>query len=167
MSWRHLRRLWLVGADELGPRPEISRCCITALANGTSFGARMSWKCSWRKRSLAVLSIEMVLIVSSGTEATMSAITPRGYQSRQAISSKVAMYSRRRPAGQWPGVATLDYGQPRRSRKTRRLPFPSMTCRFTSGYGNCASARIIEPVVETYCVPAESCLQAVRVGQQA
>ena len=81
-----LRRL--VGADDPRPRarPRASRRCSEQLDKGTSFGAptRARVRDGRRSSPRSCPSIEMVRMVSSGTEATMSAIRlARGFTGRE------------------------------------------------------------------------------------
>ena len=67
--------------------PKVSAALKAAIANGTSFGAPTELEITLAKMvKKAVPSIEMVRMVSSGTEATMSAIrAARGFTGRDKI----------------------------------------------------------------------------------
>ncbi len=67
--------------------PRVSAALKKAIANGTSFGAPTELEITLAKMvKKAVPSIELVRMVSSGTEATMSAIrVARGYTGRDKI----------------------------------------------------------------------------------
>ena len=67
--------------------PKVTAALRKAIAGGTSFGAPTELEITLAKMvKKAVPSIEMVRMVSSGTEATMSAIrAARGFTSRDAI----------------------------------------------------------------------------------
>ncbi|MFB0519994.1 MAG: aminotransferase class III-fold pyridoxal phosphate-dependent enzyme, partial [Desulfatiglandales bacterium] len=72
----------------LGHRPpEVIQALRDALENGTSYGAPTELELNLAKMIVeAVPSIEMVRMVNSGTEATMSAIRlARGYTGRDMI----------------------------------------------------------------------------------
>lgn len=68
-------------------RAEIVQAATAAAANGTSFGAPTELEVQLAERLVdAVPSVEMVRLVSSGTEATMSAIRlARGFTGRDRI----------------------------------------------------------------------------------
>ena len=82
-----LRRL--VGADDPRPRPSAraSRRCSARLRDGLSFGAPTAAEIEMAETiARLVPSIEMVRLVTSGTEATMSAIRlARGSTGRSKI----------------------------------------------------------------------------------
>ncbi|MDA8099085.1 MAG: aminotransferase class III-fold pyridoxal phosphate-dependent enzyme, partial [Nitrospiraceae bacterium] len=67
--------------------PQVTRALKKAIADGTSFGAPTELEITLAKMvKKAVPSIEMVRMVSSGTEATMSAIrAARGFTGRDKI----------------------------------------------------------------------------------
>lgn len=67
--------------------PQVVQAVTAALANGSSFGAPTELEITLARMVIdAVPSIEMVRMVSSGTEATMSAIRlARGYTGRDKI----------------------------------------------------------------------------------
>ena len=72
----------------LGHQPEaVSKAVMTALTKGSTYGAPTGIEVEMAKRIVdAVPSVEMVRMVSSGTEATMSALRlARGYTGRNKI----------------------------------------------------------------------------------
>jgi len=146
--------------------PEILSAVSEALASGTSFGAPTE-----REIELAELiaqlvpSIEMVRLVNSGTEATMSAIrVARGFTGRDLIVKFEGCYhghvdSLLVKAGS--GVATLGLpdspGVPKSfSDTTVALPFnsPEALDEAFRTHGDRIAAAIVEPVVGNMgCVP--------------
>ncbi|NJB68223.1 glutamate-1-semialdehyde 2,1-aminomutase [Desulfobaculum xiamenense] len=100
-------RLTTVDGDELvdfvmswGPmllgygHPEVNAAAAAAAAKGTSFGAPCALEVEMAKAVVdAVPSIEMVRMVSSGTEATMSALRlARGYTGRSKVVKFMGNY---------------------------------------------------------------------------
>ena len=106
------RLRWLVGTAHFGPlRARRDRRHRAAARKGTSFGASTP-----TEADLAVLvteafpAVEKVRFVSSGTEATMSAIRLARAYTNASTSQVRGLLPRpqRRPAGEsWLGVATL------------------------------------------------------------
>lgn len=94
-------------------RPEIVAAAKEAAARGTSFGAPTALEVELAERIVeAVPSIEMVRLVSSGTEATMSAIRlARGFTGRDLLVKFDGCYHGHSDAllakGAGSGVATL------------------------------------------------------------
>ena len=161
----------------LGHRhPEILAAIERALAIGTSFGAPTEQEVDLAQEICdAVPSIEMVRLVSSGTEATMSALRlARGFTGRDLIVKFEGCYhghvdSLLVKAGS--GVATLGLpdspGVPKGfSDTTIALPFNSVAAleeAFAKRQGQIAGV-IVEPVVGNMgCVPPQpGYLQALR-----
>jgi glutamate-1-semialdehyde 2,1-aminomutase len=147
-----------------------------ALARGTSYGAPTRLEIEMAEEIIdAVPSVEMVRMVNSGTEATMSAIRlARGATGRDKIVKFEGCYhghgdSLLVKAGS--GVATLGLpdspGVPARlAENTITAPFndPEALTRVFDEHGPSIAAVIIEPVVGNMgCVPPQAgYLQAVR-----
>ena len=156
--------------------PAIVQAVSEALASGTSFGAPTEREIDLAEAICeAVPSIEMVRLVNSGTEATMSAIrVARGFTNRDLIVKFEGCYhghvdSLLVKAGS--GVATLGLpdspGVPKSfSDTTIALPFNSTDAveRAFGSHGDRIAAAIVEPVVGNMgCVPPEpGFLQALR-----
>jgi len=151
----------------LGHRhPEILAALERALAIGTSFGAPTEQEVELAEAiSDAVPSIEMVRLVNSGTEATMSAIRlARGFTSRDLIVKFEGCYhghvdSLLVKAGS--GVATLGIADTQGVPKsfcdtTIALPFNSVDAveQAFRAHGDHIAAAIVEPVAGNMgCVP--------------
>jgi glutamate-1-semialdehyde 2,1-aminomutase len=151
----------------LGHRhPEILAALERALAIGTSFGAPTEQEVELAEAIAdAVPSIEMVRLVNSGTEATMSAIRlARGFTSRDLIVKFEGCYhghvdSLLVKAGS--GVATLGIADTQGVPKsfcdtTIALPFNSVDAveQAFRAHGGDIAAVIVEPVVGNMgCVP--------------
>jgi glutamate-1-semialdehyde 2,1-aminomutase len=163
----------------LGHRhPEILAAIERALSIGTSFGAPTEQEVELAAAiSDAVPSIEMVRLVSSGTEATMSAIRlARGFTGRELIVKFEGCYhghvdSLLVKAGS--GMATLGIadtpGVPKtHCETTLALPFNSAEAveRAFREYGSAIAAVIVEPVAGNMgCVPpAAGYLEALRAA---
>ena len=146
--------------------PEIVAAVSEALASGTSFGAPTEREIDLAELiSEIVPSIEMVRLVNSGTEATMSAIrVARGFTGRDLIVKFEGCYhghvdSLLVKAGS--GVATLGLpdspGVPKSfSDTTIALPFnaPEALDQAFRAHGERIAAAIVEPVVGNMgCVP--------------
>ncbi|HLM98785.1 MAG TPA: glutamate-1-semialdehyde 2,1-aminomutase [Bryobacteraceae bacterium] len=146
--------------------PQIVAAVGEALANGTSFGAPTEREIELAELiSEIVPSIEMVRLVNSGTEATMSAIrVARGFTGRDLIVKFEGCYhghvdSLLVKAGS--GVATLGLpdspGVPKSfSDTTIALPFnaPEALDQAFRAHGDRIAAAIVEPVVGNMgCVP--------------
>jgi glutamate-1-semialdehyde 2,1-aminomutase len=161
----------------LGHRhPEVLEALERALAIGTSFGAPTAQEVEMAEAICdAVPSIEMVRLVSSGTEATMSAIrVARGFTGRDLVVKFEGCYhghvdSLLVKAGS--GVATLGLpdspGVPRAfSDTTLALPFNSWEAveEAFQKHGERIAAVIVEPVVGNMgCVPPQpGYLEALR-----
>jgi glutamate-1-semialdehyde 2,1-aminomutase len=153
----------------LGHRhPEILAALERALAIGTSFGAPTEQEVELARAICdAVPSIEMVRLVNSGTEATMSAIrVARGFTGRDLVVKFEGCYhghvdSLLVKAGS--GVATLGIpdtqGVPKAfSDTTIALPFNSLDSVDAAfrEHGGRIAAVIVEPVVGNMgCVPPQ------------
>jgi glutamate-1-semialdehyde 2,1-aminomutase len=154
----------------LGHRhPEILAALERALSIGTSFGAPTEQEIELAEAiSDAVPSIEMVRLVNSGTEATMSVIrVARGFTGRDLIVKFEGCYhghvdSLLVKAGS--GVATLGIADTQGVPKafcdtTLALPFncaDSLEQAFRA-HGNSIAAVIVEPVVGNMgCVPPKA-----------
>jgi len=151
----------------LGHRhPEILRAIADALAIGTSFGAPTEQEVDFAQAIChAVPSIEMVRLVNSGTEATMSAIrVARGFTGRDLTVKFEGGYhghvdSLLVKAGS--GMATLGIpdtpGVPQAfSATTLALPFNSVDAlrQAFRAHGDRIAAVIVEPVAGNMgCVP--------------
>jgi hypothetical protein len=151
----------------LGHRhPEILAALERALAIGTSFGAPTEQEIDLAEAIMdAVPSIEMVRLVNSGTEATMSAIrVARGFTGRDLIVKFEGCYhghvdSLLVKAGS--GMATLGIadtqGVPRAfAETTLALPYNSLAAVESAfgAHGDRIAAVIVEPVVGNMgCVP--------------
>ncbi|HXA49367.1 MAG TPA: glutamate-1-semialdehyde 2,1-aminomutase [Candidatus Acidoferrum sp.] len=151
----------------LGHRhPEILAALEEALCIGTSFGAPTAQEVDLAEAIMdAVPSIEMVRLVNSGTEATMSAIrVARGFTGRDLIVKFEGCYhghvdSLLVKAGS--GMATLGIadtqGVPRAfAETTLALPYNSLEAVEAAfkAHGDKIAAVIIEPVVGNMgCVP--------------
>jgi glutamate-1-semialdehyde 2,1-aminomutase len=161
----------------LGHRhPVILAAIEEALKTGTSFGAPTEREVDLAEVICeAVPSIEMVRLVNSGTEATMSAIrVARGYTGRDFIVKFEGCYhghvdSLLVKAGS--GVATLGLpdspGVPKSfSDTTLAIPFNSIEAleRAFRAHGQRIAAAIVEPVVGNMgCVPPQpGFLEALR-----
>jgi glutamate-1-semialdehyde 2,1-aminomutase len=156
--------------------PEIVSALTDALARGTSYGAPTELECEMAEEIIAAVpSIEMVRMVNSGTEATMSAIRlARGVTGRTKLVKFEGCYhghgdSMLVRAGS--GVATL--GLPDSPGVPPALAQETLTVAFNDAgalaevfeaHGASIAAVIIEPVVGNMgCVaPQEGYLQAVR-----
>lgn len=155
--------------------PEVMAALSDALTRGTSYGAPTELEVLMAEEIIdAVPSIEMVRMVNSGTEATMSAIRlARGVTGRTQIVKFEGCYhghgdSMLVKAGS--GVATLGLPDspgvpPALARETLTVPFnnaPALAAVFEKQHD--IAAVIIEPVVGNMgCVPpAENYLQQVR-----
>jgi glutamate-1-semialdehyde 2,1-aminomutase len=156
--------------------PEIVAAVEEAVAGGTSFGAPTEREIEMAEAIIdAVPSIEMVRLVNSGTEATMSAIRlARGFTSRDLTVKFEGCYhghadSLLVKAGS--GVATLGLpdaaGVPRSfAATTIALPYNSVEAveRAFEEHKGCIASVIVEPVVGNMgCVPpAPGFLEALR-----
>jgi glutamate-1-semialdehyde 2,1-aminomutase len=156
--------------------PEVVWAITDALARGTSYGAPTELEIEMAEEIVdAVPSVEMVRMVNSGTEATMSALRlARGATGREKIVKFEGCYhghgdSLLVKAGS--GVATL--GLPDSpgvtssvARNTITVPFndAESLARAFDEHGDSIAACIIEPVVGNMgCVPPrENYLQEVR-----
>ena len=156
--------------------PEVIEALHEALARGTSYGAPTELEIEVAEEIInAVPSIEMVRMVNSGTEATMSAIRlARGVTGRTKLVKFEGCYhghgdSMLVRAGS--GVATLGLPDspgvpPSLAQETLTVPFndPDALSRIFDEHGEQIAAVIIEPVVGNMgCVaPRAGYLQQVR-----
>lgn len=156
--------------------PEVIAALHDALARGTSYGAPTELEIEMAEEiTRAVPSIEMVRMVNSGTEATMSAIRlARGVTNRTKLVKFEGCYhghgdSMLVRAGS--GVATLGLPDspgvpPALARETLTVAFndPDALAAVFDEHGASIAAAIIEPVVGNMgCVaPRAGYLQAVR-----
>jgi glutamate-1-semialdehyde 2,1-aminomutase len=156
--------------------PPVVEAVREALENGSSFGAPTEREIELAERIIAAVpSIEMVRLVNSGTEATMSALRlARGYTGRTLTVKFEGCYhghvdSLLVKAGS--GVATLGIsgtaGVPEEfARTTIALPFNSVSALEAAfqKHGGQIAAVIVEPVVGNMgCVPPEpGFLEAMR-----
>ena len=156
--------------------PEVIEALSEALARGTSYGAPTELEIEVAEEiTNAVPSIEMVRMVNSGTEATMSAIRlARGVTGRNKLVKFEGCYhghgdSLLVKAGS--GVATLGLPDspgvpPTLARDTLTVPFNDAAAleQIFDQHGEDIAAVIIEPVVGNMgCVPpGEGYLQRVR-----
>jgi glutamate-1-semialdehyde 2,1-aminomutase len=156
--------------------PPVVEAVKEALENGSSFGAPTEREIELAERIIAAVpSIEMVRLVNSGTEATMSALRlARGFTGRTLTVKFEGCYhghvdSLLVKAGS--GVATLGIsgtaGVPEEfARTTIALPFNSVAALESAfaRHGDQIAAVIVEPVVGNMgCVPpAPGFLEAMR-----
>lgn len=156
--------------------PPVVEAVREALENGSSFGAPTGREIELAERIIAAVpSIEMVRLVNSGTEATMSALRlARGFTGRPLTVKFEGCYhghvdSLLVKAGS--GVATLGIsgtaGVPEEfARTTIALPFNSVDALQEAfrKHGDQIAAVIVEPVVGNMgCVPPEpGFLEAMR-----
>jgi len=156
--------------------PPVVEAVREALENGSSFGAPTGREIELAERIIAAVpSIEMVRLVNSGTEATMSALRlARGFTGRSLTVKFEGCYhghvdSLLVKAGS--GVATLGIsgtaGVPEEfARTTIALPFNSVDAvqEAFRKHGDQIAAVIVEPVVGNMgCVPPEpGFLEAMR-----
>ncbi len=156
--------------------PEVVRVLEAGLQRGTSYGAPTEIEVDMAETIVDMVpSIEMVRMVNSGTEATMSAIRlARGYTSREKIVKFDGCYhghadSLLVSAGS--GVATLGIpgspGVPRDvARHTISLPFNDLESvnQAFGKYGPEISAVIIEPIPGNMgvIIPDETFLKGLR-----
>jgi glutamate-1-semialdehyde 2,1-aminomutase len=140
-------------------RPEILRAATSALARGTSFGAPTALEVELAERIVgAIPSVDMVRLVSSGTEATMSAIRlARGATGRDLILKFDGCYHGHSDAllakGAGSGIATFGIpGSPGVTEGTAKdtLSAPFNDLAITTGIfrdrGNEMAAVIVEPI---------------------
>ena len=140
-------------------RPEIVEAALAAAARGTTFGAPTEQEVELAERIVAAMpSVEMVRLVSSGTEAAMSAIRlARGFTGRDLIVKFEGCYHGHSDAllaeGAGSGVATLGIpGSPGvtdgAARDTLTVPFNDVEAveRAFAEHGDRIAAVIVEPV---------------------
>jgi len=140
-------------------RAEIVRAATAAAAKGTSFGAPTKLEVRLAERLVeAVPSVEMVRLVSSGTEATMSAIRlARGFTGRDLILKFEGCYHGHSDGllakGAGSGVATFGIpGSPGvtegSAKDTLTVPFNDLdvTRAIFAEQGDTIAAVIVEPI---------------------
>ncbi len=140
-------------------RPEIVNAARAAAALGTTFGAPTELEVELAERIVAAMaSVEMVRLVSSGTEAAMSAIRlARGCTGRDLVLKFEGCYHGHSDAllakGAGSGVATLGIpGSPGvtegAARDTLTVPFNDAGAvdRVFAEHGDGIAAAIVEPV---------------------
>jgi glutamate-1-semialdehyde 2,1-aminomutase len=140
-------------------RPEIVDAARTAAGRGTTFGAPTELEVELAERIVAAMSsVEMVRLVSSGTEAAMSAIRlARGCTGRDLVLKFEGCYHGHSDAllakGAGSGVATFGIpGSPGvtegASRDTLTVPFNDLAAvdRMFGEHGDRIAAAIVEPV---------------------
>jgi glutamate-1-semialdehyde 2,1-aminomutase len=140
-------------------RPEIVDAARAAAARGTTFGAPTELEVELAERIVAAMpSVEMVRLVSSGTEAAMSAIRlARGFTGRDLVLKFEGCYHGHSDAllakGAGSGIATLGIpGSPGvtegAARDTLTVPFndPDAVDRVFAERGDRIAAVIVEPV---------------------
>ena len=140
-------------------RPEIVDAARAAASRGTTFGAPTELEVELAERIVAAMpSVEMVRLVSSGTEAAMSAIRlARGCTGRDLVLKFEGCYHGHSDAllakGAGSGVATLGIpGSPGvtegAARDTLTVPFNDLAAvdRVFAEHGNRIAAAIVEPV---------------------
>jgi glutamate-1-semialdehyde 2,1-aminomutase len=140
-------------------RPEIVEAALEAAGRGTTFGAPTEGEVELTERIVAAMpSVEMVRLVSSGTEAAMSAIRlARGFTGRELVLKFEGCYHGHSDAllarGAGSGVATL--GIPGSPGVTEGAARDTLTVRFNdppavdevfAERGDLIAAAIIEPV---------------------
>jgi glutamate-1-semialdehyde 2,1-aminomutase len=165
----------------LGHRhPAVTAAITDALANGTSYGAPTELELQLAETIIsAVPSIEMIRMVNSGTEATMSAIRlARGVTARDTIIKFDGCYhghadSLLVEAGS--GVATLNIpGSPGVPESfvshTLSLPYNNISAfeKIMAQKGDSIACIIVEPVAGNMGLvpPAEGFLKALRKGSE-
>ena len=161
----------------LGHRhPAVVNAIISVLERGTSFGAPIDLEVQLAEMVIAAVpSVEMVRMVNSGTEATMSAIRlARGATQRDVVIKFDGCYHGHADtllvaAGS--GVATLGIpgspGVPKSvAQHTLSLPYNDIDCirNVMKEQGNKIACIIVEPVAGNMGLvkPAEGFLQALR-----
>ena len=140
-------------------RPEIVDAARSAAARGTTFGAPTELEVELAERIVAAMpSVEMVRLVSSGTEAAMSAIRlARGCTGRDLVLKFEGCYHGHSDAllakGAGSGVATLGIpGSPGvtegAARDTLTVPFNDLAAvdRVFAEHGDRIAVAIVEPV---------------------
>jgi len=158
-------------------RPEIVRAATEAAARGTSFGAPTPGEVELAERIVeAVPSVELVRLVSSGTEAAMSAVRlARGATGRDVVVKFVGCYHGHADAllakGAGSGVAT--FGIPGSPGVTEGAAHDTLTVAFNDldgvrevfrERGEDVAAVIVEPIAANMGVvpPAEGFLEGLR-----
>ncbi|MEL6177753.1 MAG: glutamate-1-semialdehyde 2,1-aminomutase [Myxococcota bacterium] len=156
--------------------PDVVRAVQEAAARGTSYGAPTALENDFAELICALVpSVEVVRLVNSGTEATMSAIRlARGFTGRPKLIKFRGCYhghedSMLVDAGS--GVATLGIPGtpgvlPEVASQTITVPFndPEALAQVFEAHGDTIACCIIEPVTGNMgCIPpAEGYLEAVR-----
>ena len=140
-------------------RPEIVRAATEAAARGTSFGAPTESEAELAERIAAAMpAVEMLRLVSSGTEAAMSAIRlARGFTGRDLLVKFEGCYHGHSDAllarGAGSGVATIGIpGSPGvtegAARDTLTVPFNDTEAvgAIFAEHGDRIAALVVEPV---------------------
>jgi glutamate-1-semialdehyde 2,1-aminomutase len=148
-------------------RPEIVEAARAAAARGTTFGAPTEGEVELAERiTVAMPSVEMLRLVSSGTEAAMSAIRlARGFTGRDLVVKFEGCYHGHSDAllakGAGSGVATFGIpGSPGvtegASRDTLAVPFNDLEALedVFAQRGDAIAAAIVEPVAANMGVVA-------------
>jgi glutamate-1-semialdehyde 2,1-aminomutase len=158
-------------------RPEIVEAARRAASRGTTFGAPTELEVELAERIIAAVpSVEMVRLVSSGTEAAMSAIRlARGCTGRDLVLKFEGCYHGHSDAllaqGAGSGVATLGIpGSPGvtegAARDTLTVPFNDLDAvdRVFAELGDRIAAAIVEPVAANMGVvpPEPGFLESLR-----
>lgn len=174
---RYLDYVGSWGALILGhAHPEVTEAIRSAAADGSTFGAPTPWEVELAETVRQVApAIEMVRLVSSGTEATMSALrVARAFTGREWIVKFDGAYHGHADAllvSAGSGVATLGLaaspGVPSGAvQQTFSLPYNDVAAvqRFFSEHGKDTAAVIVEPVAGNMGVvpPAPGFLEALR-----
>jgi glutamate-1-semialdehyde 2,1-aminomutase len=158
-------------------RPEIVDAAVAAASRGTSFGAPTELEVQLAERIVEALpSIDQIRLVSSGTEATMSAIRlARGYTGRDLLIKFDGCYHGHSDAllahGAGSGVAT--FGIPGSPGVTEGAARDTLTVRFNdldavrtvfAGRGEDVAVVIVEPIAANMGVvpPAPGFMEGLR-----
>ena len=158
-------------------RPEIVEAAVAAAARGTSFGAPTQGEVELAERiTSAMPAVEMVRLVSSGTEAAMSAIRlARGFTGRPLLVKFEGCYHGHSDAllakGAGSGLATLGIpGSPGvtegAARDTLTVPYNDLdaVAGVFAQHGDAIAALIVEPVAANMGVvpPVDGFLPGLR-----
>jgi glutamate-1-semialdehyde 2,1-aminomutase len=158
-------------------RPEIVKAAIDAAERGTTFGVPTELEVELAERIVAAMpAVEMVRLVSSGTEAAMSAVRlARGYTGRDLVVKFEGCYHGHSDAllakGAGSGVAT--FGIPRSAGVNEGAARDTLTVAFNDAeavgalfaeHGERIAAVIVEPIAANMGVvpPAARFLESLR-----